>query len=40
MVPMIADFGLSREVVTGEEYSSTGADSLPLKWMVCLEEKH
>jgi serine/threonine protein kinase len=33
MVPMIADFGLSREVVSGEEYSSTGADSLPLKWM-------
>lgn len=33
MVPMIADFGLSREVITGEEYSSTGSDSLPLKWM-------
>jgi len=32
-VPMISDFGLSREVVQGEEYLSTGKDSLPLKWM-------
>jgi len=33
LVPMISDFGLSRVVVTGEEYLSTGKDSLPLKWM-------
>jgi len=33
MVPMISDFGLSREVEIHDAYSSTGRDSLPLKWM-------
>lgn len=31
--PMISDFGLSREVVSGDDYSSNENDSLPLKWM-------
>jgi len=42
MIPMISDFGLSREVAIGEEYSSTGKDSLPLKWMApeALKSNH
>lgn len=38
MLPLISDFGLSREMISGDEdYSSTGNDSLmPLKWMVCF----
>jgi len=31
--PMVSDFGLSREIEATEQYSSTGQDLLPVKWM-------
>jgi len=34
LTPMVSDFGLSRQIITtDEQYSSTGQDCLPVKWM-------